>query len=200
MGRVSATRLLAVLALTAVLAAGCGNGSSSSDGASSGGDATTAASGALELRPVYAHYTQGGPLGRVPLGPSVPQDLLSAMKGHDCSSQPAELQGMLLVCDSDHTVYLLKDPIVSGGVASATPKDTGHHQLWFLEVALDPDATSTLAQATQSMPGTELAFVVDDKVLSAPIIDASMADGHLGITGDFDQAQATSLAQQITTS
>src|SRR5690349_16174984 len=100
MGAVSAPRLLAVLALTAALAAGCGGGSSSDDGASSGGDATPSSSGGLELRPVYAHYTLGSPIGSEQLGPTVPQDLLSAMKNHDCSSKPSELQGMLLVCDS----------------------------------------------------------------------------------------------------
>lgn len=202
MGRVSAPRLLAVLAVTAVLAAGCGSGSSSNDGASAGADGTTAPapSGSLELRPVYAHYTQGAPLGGTQLGPTVPKDVLDAMKGYDCSSEPVELQGMLMVCDSDQTVYLLKDPIVSGGVGTATPEPVGRHKLWFLKVAMDAQATDTLSQATQSMAGSELAFVLDNKVLAAPIVDSSMADGHLGITGDFDQAQATRLAQRLTAS
>src|SRR3954469_20725641 len=120
MGAVSAPRLLAVLAVTTFLAAGCGSGSSSDDGASSSGDSTAAApSSSLELRPVYARYAKGVSLGDSQLGPTVPKDLLAAMKTHDCSSKPAELQGMLMVCGSDQTVYLLKDPLLSGGVASA---------------------------------------------------------------------------------
>jgi len=199
MGRVSAPRLFAVLAVTAVLAAGCGSGSSSNDGASGGGTTPPAPSGSLELRPVYAHYTQGAPLG-AQLGPAVPTDLLTALKGHDCSSKPSELQGKLLVCDSDQTVYLLEDPIVSGGVASATPEQVGHKKLWFLKVALDAQATGTLSQAAQSAAGSELAIVLDDKVLSTQIVDPSMANGQLAITGSFDQAQATRLAQQLTAS
>jgi len=197
MGRVSAPRLLAVLASTAVLAAGCGGGSSSSDGAS-GGDSTAVPtpSSALQLRPVYAHYTDGAPLGGQ-LGPAVPKDLLAAMKSHDCTSQPSEVQGMLLVCDSDQTVYLLKDPIVSGGVASATPEQVGHQKLWFLKVALDQQATGTLSQATQSLAGSELALVLENQVLSSQIIDSSLADGHLAITGNLDRAQATKLAHQL---
>ena len=200
MGRVSAPRLLVVLALTAVLAAGCGGGSSSSDGAS-GGDSTAVPtpSSALQLRPVYAHYTDGAPLG-TQLGPAVPTDLLTALKGHDCSSKPSELQGKLLVCDSDQTVYLLEDPIVSGGVASATPEQVGHQKLWFLKVALDQQATGTLSQATQSLAGSELALVLENQVLSTQIVDPSMANGQLAITGSFDQAQATRLAQQLTAS
>ena len=196
MGRVSAPRLFAVLALTAVVAAGCGSGSSSNDGASGGGTTSSAPSGALELRPVYAHYANGAPLG-TQLGPPVPKDLQDAMKSHDCSSKPAELQGMLLVCDSNQTVYLLEDPIVSGGVASATPEQVGHKNLWFLKVALDEQATGTLSQATQSLAGSELAVVLGDQVLSSQIVDPSLADGHLAITGNLDQAQATRLAHQL---
>jgi hypothetical protein len=199
MGRVSAPRLLSVLALTAVLAAGCGSGSSSNDGASAGDSTTPAPSGSLELRPVYAHYTQGAPLGGQ-LGPGVPKDLLDAMKSHDCSSEASELQGMLLVCDADQTVYLLEDPIVSGGVASAKAEQVGHSKLWFLKVALDAQATGTLADATQSMAGSEVALVLDDQILSSQIIDPSLAGGHLAITGTLGQAQATKLAQKLTTS
>ena len=206
MGAVSAPRLFAVLALTAVVAAGCGSGSSSNDGASSGastgGDSTAAPapSGSLELRPVYARYAKGVPIGDIQLGPTVPKDLLSAMQNHDCASAPSELQGMLLVCGPDKTVYLLKDPLVAGGVASATPKHIGNQKDWYLKLAFDDQATAALSQATQSMAGTELAVVLEDHVLSAPIVDSSMANGQLVVTGNFDQAQATKLAQRLSAS
>jgi preprotein translocase subunit SecD len=199
MGAVSAPRLLSVLALTAVLAAGCGSGSSSNDSAASGGDSTTApaASGSLELRPVYARYAKGVPLGDSQLGPTVPKALLSAMQNHDCSAKPSELQGMLLVCGTDHTVYLLKDPIVDGGVATATPSHIAGQKDWYLKVGFDQQAAGTLADATRTMAGTELAIVLEDRVLSAPIVDSSMADGHVVITGDLDEAQATRLADRL---
>jgi|1185.fasta_scaffold193396_1 hypothetical protein len=198
MGAVSAPRLLAVLAVTTFLAAGCGSGSSSDDGASSSGDSTAAApSSSLELRPVYARYAKGVSLGDSQLGPTVPKDLLSSMQHYDCSSEPAELQGMLMVCGTDKTVYLLKDPIVTGGVTTATPKHIAGQKDWYLKLAFDQDATGTLSQAAQSMAGTELAIVLEDRVLSAPIVDSSMADGHVVITGDLDQAQATDLAQRV---
>ena len=201
MGAVSAPRLFAVLALTALLAAGCGSGSSSNNGASSSGDSTAPApSSSLELRPVYARYAKGVSLGDSQLGPTVPKDLLSAMQHHDCSTKPAELQGMLMVCDTDKTVYLLKDPIVTGGVATATPKHIAGQKDWYLKVAFDQEAAGTLSQAAQSMAGTELAIVLQDQVLSAPIIDSSMADGHVVITGSYDRAKATSLSEKIQTS
>lgn len=202
MGGVSAPRLLAVLALTAVLATACGSGSSSNDGASSGSDGSPAPapSGSVELRPVYARYAQKVPDGDSQLGPTVPEDLLAAMKSYDCSSDPTELQGKLVLCSPDQTVYLLDDPISSGGVASATPKHIGNQKDWFVTVQFDDQTTGTLAQATQTMPGTELAVVLEDQVLSAPIVDSSMADGHLVITGTLDQAQATTLAHGLSSS
>jgi hypothetical protein len=202
MGAVSVPRLLAVLALTAVVAAGCGSGSSSSDDASSSGDSTAAnaPSGSLQLRPVYARYAQGVPLGDSQLGPTVPKELLSAMQNYDCSSKPSQLQGMLLVCGSDKTVYLLKDPIVDGGVATATPAHIAGQPEWYLKLTFDEQATSTLSDATTSMAGTELAIVLEDQVLSAPIVDSSMAGGHVVVTGDLDQAQATRLAGRLSAS
>lgn len=184
-----------MLALTAVLATACGAGSSSDDASSSGGSTSSSApSGSLELRPVFARYAEGLPLQ---IGPTVPKDVLAAMKTHDCRSGPSELQGMLLVCDAADTVYLLKEPIVTGGVSSATPEHIGHQKQWYLKMALDQQASGILSQASQSMAGTELAIVLEDHVLSAPIVDSSMADGHLVITGDFDQASATRLAHRL---
>jgi hypothetical protein len=187
-------RTLAALAAPALLVTACGSGSNSS---SAGGTTAPAPSGSLELRPVYARYAQGVPLGDNQLGPTVPQDLLSAMRQHDCSSKPSELQGMLLLCGPDRTVYLLKDPLVAGGVASATAAHIGGQTDWYVKLALDQQATDTLSQATRSMAGSELAFVLEDEVLSAPVIDPSMAAGHVVITGNLDQAQATKLADRL---
>jgi hypothetical protein len=189
-------RTLAPLAATVLLVSACGSGSSSSS-AAAGGSLAPAPSGSLELRPVYARYAQGVPIGDSQLGPTVPQDLLSAMRHHDCSAKPSELQGMLLLCGADQTVYLLKDPLVAGGVASATPAHIGGQKDWYVKLALDQHGTDTLSQATQSMAGSEIAIVLEDQVLSAPVIDSSMADGHVVITGSLDQAQATRLAHRL---
>jgi hypothetical protein len=194
MGAVRLLRALVPLAVTALLLSACGSGSSSS---SAGGTTAPAPSGALELRPVYARYAQGVPIGDSQLGPTVPKDLLSAMRHHDCSAQPSELQGMLLLCGSDRTVYLLKDPLIAGGVATATPAHINGQQQWYVKLTLDQQDTATLSQATQTLAGSEIAIVLQNQVLSAPVIDSSMADGHVVITGDLDRAQATKLAARL---
>jgi preprotein translocase subunit SecD len=178
---------------------GCGSGSGSSPGAGDGSTSSstggTTSGGSLELRPVYARYTTG-----VPLGPQVPKDLLDAMSAQSCPMKPAELQGMVMECDAGKTVFLLKDPIVSGDVTKADVQQIGHHNLYFLRLTLDPTAAATLDSRAQSMTGTGLAFCFGGSVLTAVIVDSHFSAGHLAITGQYNKAQATRLAAQITAS
>jgi len=202
MGPVRLLRSLAPLLLVASLATACGSGSSS--GPSGSGGSTTPGSGAtggaagkgqLELRPVYARYATG-----VPLGPQVPKDLLDAMSSQACPMDPAELQGMLMECDSGKTVFLLKDPVVSGDVTKADIHQIGHQNLYFLRLTLDPAAAARLDSDAQSMVGTELAFCFGGSVVTSVIVDPHFSAERLTITGSYTKAQATKLADQITTS
>ena len=195
MGPVRHLRNLAPLAVVATLAAvllsACGGSDSSSNGAAPSAQA-------LQLRPVYARYAVGAPLGGEQLGPSVPQDLVDTMKSFDCSSGTQEVQGMLMVCDSVGTVFLLKDPFLTGGVATAEAKPIRGEKEWFVDVAFDSDAKATLSKEVDTSAGTEVALVVNDHVISAPIIDDSMKDGTLGVTGNLNEKQAKALAAQLT--
>jgi hypothetical protein len=195
----------------AAFASGCSSSSSSSatsspsggTTASDGSSAATTAGPSLELRPIYARYASGVPLGGpsdLQLGPQVPQDVIDAMKSYQCSSAPTVLQGMRMECDAGGTVYLLKAPIAAGGVAKAEAKRIGHQKLWFIDVTFDQQVTGVLANAFKTIPGTELAFALKKKVLTAPIIDQSMTDGTVGITGSYNKKQATELASEISAS
>lgn len=197
--------------MIAALATGCSSSSGSSATSSPSGGATatdanttgTTASASLELRPIYARYASGVPLGGpsdLQLGPEVPQAVVAAMKSYKCSSKPTVLQGMRMECDAGGTVYLLKAPIAVGGVAKAEVRQIGHQKLWFVDVTFDQKVTDVLVNAYKTIPGTELAFALKTQVLTAPIIDDSMTDGTVGITGSYNKAQATRLAAEITTS
>jgi hypothetical protein len=177
--------------LIAGLATACGGGSSSN-----GASAPTASGASLQLRPVYARYTNTAP-GAEQLGPPVPKSLGDTLKNFDCSSGTQDVQGMLMLCDGDGNVYLVQDPIVTGGVATAVAKPIKGEKLWFVKVALDPQATQTLSGAVDTMSGNELALVVDGHVVTAPVIDSSMKDGTLGVIGNYDEQQAKALATQL---
>jgi hypothetical protein len=200
MGAVRVLRTLAPLVLLASLATACGSGSSSGPDAgggtgtpTSGGTTGTTSSGSLELRPVYARYASG-----VPLGPQVPKNLLQAMSTQSCPMKPADLQGMVMECDSGKTVFLLQDPIVSGDVTKADVRQIGHKNLYFLRLTLDPTAAATLDSLAASMTGTELAFCFGGTVLTSVIIDSQFSAERLTLTGNYDKAAATRLAAQIT--
>jgi hypothetical protein len=191
MGAVRLLRTLAPVALLACLATACGSGSSSNAG--DGGTTPPGGGTSLELRPVYARYASG-----VPLGPQVPQDLLNAMSSQSCPMKPAALQGMLLECDAGKTVFLLKDPLVTGNVAKAAVKQVGHQKLYFLKLTLAPSAAATLNSAAARIVGTELALSFHGTVLTSVIIDSQFSAARLVITGSYTKAQATKLAGELT--
>lgn len=58
-------------------------------------------------------------------------------------------------------------------------------------------AALTAVAADKSAPRNELAVVIEGKVLSAPMVSASITGGHLQLSGDFTKQSATDLAEQL---
>lgn len=196
MGAVRLLRTLAapaiVLAIVAGLLAACGNGSSSDSG-SSGDTTILGPSKGFEVRTVYARYAPG-----VPFGPQLPKALVDEMSSQSCPMKPRVVSNLLMECDAGKTVYLLQNPIAQGDVASATPLQVGHHNIWYVKVGLDQDVAKKLSAELPSMTGEQLAFTYDGTVLTSVAIDSSFHPTHFAITGDYDKASATKLAQELT--
>jgi preprotein translocase subunit SecD len=191
MGAVRLVRTLAPLVLLAGVLAACGDGSSSS---SSANDSTLVGpSQGFEVRTVYARYAPG-----VPFGPQLPQALVQEMSSQACPMKPRVVQSLLMECDEGKTVYLLKNPIVKGDVAEATPEQIGNKNLWYVEVKLDPDVAQEITTETKTMTGQQLAFIYDGAVLTSIAVDSNFHPAHFAITGDYDKASATKLAQELT--
>ena len=193
MGPVRLLRTLAPLALIATFATGCGGSDpSSSAGGTPTDPASAATSAPLQVRPVTARYAPG-----LQFGPQLPKELATALRQQSCPMDPTTIEDQLVECGGGKTVYLMKDPITSGGVASAVAKQIGHGKLWFVRVTLDPATANTLAEATQSLSGTEVAYSFRGAVLTSVIVDSSFDTGRLAIIGDYDKAQATRLADEL---
>jgi hypothetical protein len=192
MGAVRLLRTLAPLALVAALVTACGSDSSSSAGGTPTDTASAATSTALQVRPVTARYAPG-----VQFGPQLPKELATELSQQSCPMQPRTLEDLLMECDAGRTVYLMKDPITSGGVASAVAKEIGHGKLWFVRVTLDPSTASTLAGATKTLTGSEVAYSFQGAVLTSVIVDSSFDTARLSIIGDYDKAQASRLADEL---
>lgn len=192
MGAVRLLRTLAPLVLVASLAAACGGGSSSAG--SSGGDSTIqGASAGFEVRPVFARYAPG-----VPFGPEVPQALVQVMQNQACPMTATIVDSYLMECDAGKTVYALQNPVATGSVATATAKQIGHKNLWYVEVGLDSSVASKLSSQLSSMTGEQLAFTYHGVVLTSIAIDSSFHPTHFAITGNYTKASASQLASELT--
>jgi preprotein translocase subunit SecD len=190
MGAVRVLRSLAPLALVAGLLAACGGGSSSDSGADS---TVLGASAGFEVRTVYARHSPG-----LTLGPELPKPLVEELSSQSCPMQPHIVQALLMECDTGDTVYLLKNPLVQGGVATATPTQIGHKDIWYVAVKLDPTVSHKLSSELSSMTGSQLAFTYDGAVLTSIAVDSSFHPEHFAITGEFSKASATRLAHELT--
>jgi preprotein translocase subunit SecD len=191
MGAVRVVRTLAPLVLLVGVLAGCGNGSSS--GAGDGDSTILGPSAGFEVRTVFARYAPN-----IPFGPELPKTLTQEMSSQSCPMTARIVQDLLMECDNGETVYLLKNPVVQGDVASATPLQIGHKNIWYVEVKLDDTVAQKLSANLASMTGEQLAFTYDGSVLTSIAVDKNFHPDHFAITGDYDKAGATKLADELT--
>jgi len=193
MGPVRHLRTLAPLAVVATLAAAvlsaCGSGSSSGSGSPS---ASAGPADQLQVREVAARHDPG-----VTLGGQVPKDLAAVLSKQTCPTDPKVVEDLLLECGTQGSVFLLKPPIITGGVEKATATHIGKQKLWYVVVDLTPSATATMKAATESMTGEELAYSLGGQVLTTIPVDPQFDPGRLVVLGDYDQAQATALADKL---
>ncbi len=97
---------------------------------------------------------------------------------------------------TDYRLYVLeKKPLASGsGIKSAIAMpDQQRAPSWMINFQMQNEAANDFKKATGENVGRRMAIVVDDVVLSAPVINEAI--GYSGqITGNFEAADATDLA------
>ncbi|MFF1633242.1 protein translocase subunit SecD [Leifsonia sp. NPDC058248] len=115
----------------------------------------------------------------------------------------------LITCDDQGTVKYLLGPVEvkgqdisdanSGLVQSSSGVSTGQ---WGVNIIFNGEGTKTFADVTTRLNGltgaqNQFAIVLDGKVISAPTTNAVITDGRPQITGNFTQASAKTLADQL---
>ncbi len=105
----------------------------------------------------------------------------------------------LVTCSTDgRQVYLLGQSIIGGDqiseASSGWDEASGSH---VVDVGFDPQATKIWADFTAANIGTQTAFVLDSKVVSAPQIQEVIPGGRTVITGNFTADQARDLAATL---
>jgi preprotein translocase subunit SecD len=101
-------------------------------------------------------------------------------------------------CSADGTLkYLLGPTIIEGteiaNASAATEPTTG---AWVVLLDFKSEGRQVWAEYTAAHVGENVAFTLDGRVISAPVINGAI-NGQTTIQGDFNQQSATELANQL---
>jgi preprotein translocase subunit SecD len=105
----------------------------------------------------------------------------------------------LVTCSEDGTqVYLLDKAIINGEqIANASSGLNQQAGEYVVDLEFKSEAAETWANFTAANVGTQTAFVLDSKVVSAPVINEAIPGGRTQITGQFTQDSARELANVL---
>ncbi|KUI41460.1 preprotein translocase subunit SecD, partial [Mycobacterium sp. IS-1590] len=104
----------------------------------------------------------------------------------------------LITCGRDGNVYLLDKSIINGEqIQDATSGLDQQRGEYVVDVQFKGDGAKTWADFTAANVGTQTAFVLDTKVMSAPEIREPIPGGRTQISGQFTQQSARELANVL---
>ena len=106
----------------------------------------------------------------------------------------------LVTCDEQGVKYLLSVSMIEGtDLKSANAGIPQQSVDWAVDLAFDSDGTDKFTEISQTLFGTEkqFAIVLDGTVISAPTMNGVITNGQAQITGNFSEAEATSLATSL---
>jgi preprotein translocase subunit SecD len=103
----------------------------------------------------------------------------------------------LVSCDENGIKYLLSVALIEGtDLTSANAGIPNQSVNWAVDLKFDGDGTDEFTKISRTLYGTEkqFAIVLDGRVISAPTMNGIISNGEAQITGNFTEAEATSLA------
>ncbi len=105
----------------------------------------------------------------------------------------------LITCSQDgKEVYLLDKSIINGEeIANASSGLNQQAGEYVVDLEFKDQGAKTWADFTAANVGTQTAFVLDSKVVSAPVIQEAIPGGRTQITGQFTQDTARELANVL---
>lgn len=105
----------------------------------------------------------------------------------------------LITCSTDgQTVYLLNKSIISGEqIASASSGLDNQRGEYIVDLEFKSDAAKIWADFTAANVGTQTAFTLDSRVVSAPEIQEAIPGGRTQINGRFTEDSARELANVL---
>ncbi|TAM69969.1 MAG: protein translocase subunit SecD [Microbacteriaceae bacterium] len=130
----------------------------------------------------------------------------ASLKNQATNVAPSEKP--LVTCDDQSSAKYLLGPVevsgsdisdASAGMVQANGATTGQ---WAINLVFNGQGTKDFGVVSSRLvglpsPRNQFAFVLDGKVLSAPVMQGVITDGKPQITGSFTEASAKSLADQL---
>ena len=97
--------------------------------------------------------------------------------------------------DSEGQLSVNKRVVLSGNnLISAQPSFDNQNNQTTVNISLDRAGTKKFARTTKNNVGKRLAIILDNKIISAPVINEPILGGNSVITGNFTFQSATDLA------
>ncbi|MQA34157.1 protein translocase subunit SecD, partial [Modestobacter roseus] len=108
-------------------------------------------------------------------------------------------EDFIAACGEDGAVKYLLGPSVLEGtdVTDATAGTRAGTGEWIVDLSLNNSGADAWATYTTANVGNSVAITLDGRVVSAPTINSAIVGGRTEITGNFSQAEATELANQL---
>jgi preprotein translocase subunit SecD len=100
--------------------------------------------------------------------------------------------------------YVLGSVIVDEtGVLHATAQREGpyaptYSAYWSVSIEFTAEAAESFQVATEAAVGSQIAIIVEGRIVSSPTVAAPITSGNVVVTGNFTKAQAQSLASNLT--
>jgi preprotein translocase subunit SecD len=145
-----------------------------------------------------------GPAAPEPGSPPVTEEEAAAQfatltcEAENVTGEVSRPNDYVATCSEDGTVkYLLGPTIIEGteidDASAGTNPDNG---AWIVLLDFKSQGRADWAEYTAANVGSNVAFTLDGRVISAPTITSAI-NGQTTITGDFTQEEATELANQL---
>jgi len=136
---------------------------------------------------------------------------IAALQAYDCSAEHdsnAPADEPLIACEADGSIKYLLGPMELDGtvIKDATAGREQQSGRWTVNLSMDGKGTEVFGDISQRLnanrianlsPRDQFAFVLDGKVLSAPVMQAAILNGKPSISGNFTQESSKALADQL---
>lgn len=113
-----------------------------------------------------------------------------------CQMEPAEGLTSMVLAGSGETFYLHDEVVISNADINSAFVTTSNDQP-IVVLVLTPAGDKRFARATRENVWGRMAILIDDRLLSAPVIRAEISGGKAVLAGNFSEAEAHRIAKGI---